>query len=266
MAAALPAIKYLEPGPVSKPAYLSYFEKYNAEAEKLSRLCLSLDAIGRLGALASTNKESRETYARVSTTADSARTVVSISRSFGMLVKVLTGGLIYEYREEPVMVENRDKDEGQPELVKKTTTDANGRVQEHYETRRGVRDWLDIVIDVFLAVARFLHPLLWLHKLGVIDLGKHAKPMGTVLGVSFSVVTTAWFLQTIRNLNTAIESNETLQTVRKKWAELISAIIDMLAIPFECGFSFAASAEMALVSACCGLASGLFWLGQELLI
>jgi hypothetical protein len=279
MAAVTTIRQVLNPGLKNSPA-VDFFLKYNNEAEKADRVLKSAIGITDIGKM----KSSDPMWGKVGSVLDSARSVVSISRTPGIVVKLFTGSIWTHYVQKEI-----DQDgcvtingkkvhastlnvgyESEPSdriIVKKNTI-----IQKMVVVKER-RDWLDIAMDVLLLVARVLNPICWLNKLGVIDLGKHASRMGTTIGCAFSAVTTLSFVQSIRDLVDSIEEakpgeafKDMMSRIKKKVADCFSGLVDMLSIPADCGMAFNASPEMALASACMGVASGVVFLAKEMLI
>lgn len=225
----------------------NFHELCNTHAEKLYRAWSVGNGITMIGMLSSSNPG---TYQRVGEHLDIAQSVLSITRSITMIVKIFSGGILWTNEKKPVMVGDKPK----------ITWDSDGNSIHHYTIKCVQRDPLDILCDIFLAVARILNPLLWLNKLGIIDLGKHAAPLGIAVGASFAATTTVCLVDAGRNLSRELNKPKgDSVSIRKRVAEVFCSIADMLAIPADCGFSFSASPEMALASACCKLASGVIW-------
>lgn len=254
--AALPEVRVGEIVHNRRPAYVNYNKEFNDNAEKAYRLWKASSAVCDIGKLCSSNPG---TYQRVGEHLDIAQTLLSITRSITMLVKIASGEIIWKYEKRPVTEEDAN---GKPRH--KTTIDREGKISYHYEMVRVQQGARDILCNVCLAVARILNPLLWLHKMGIIDLGKHAKGIGLTVGVCFTAVTSCVLIDASISLadeyNKEVTDREAYKTsLGKKIAEFISSVVDFFSIPSDCDWSFTGIPELALASACCKLASGVIW-------
>lgn len=247
---------------------LNFFLKYNNQAENLDRLLKAGIGIAAIGQMKSTNP----TWGKAGDVLDSARSVVSISRTPGIVVKLCTGSIWTHYVQKEidqngmVFINGKLVQTGQPQKAV-----VGGRAVQNVITVEERRDWSDIACDVLLLAARLLNPIYWLNKLGAIDLGKHAARIGTAIGCAFTAVTTLCFVQSIRDLIESIEAREIgeefsqmMSRIKKKIADCFSSFIDMLSIPADWGMTFNASPAMALASASMSVASGVVFLAKEM--
>lgn len=70
--------------------------------------------------------------------------------------------------------------------------------------------WTDKVLHIILAIARFLSPFAWLHKLKAIDLGGHAKWIGYTIMGAFTAVGIGSFICELKDwshLNTLLHGD-----------------------------------------------------------
>ena len=254
---------------------LHFFLKYNNQAENLDRLLKAGIGIAAIGQM----KSSSPTWGKAGDVLDSARSVVSISRTPGIVVKLCTGSIWTHYVQKKIDLNGYVDINGNlvkvsnvsGQVVDGTNADGTVRIVQNVITVEERRDWSDIACDVLLLAARLLNPIYWLNKLGAIDLGKHAARIGTAIGCAFTAVTTLCFVQSIRDLIESIEAREMgeefsqmMSRIKKKIADCFSSFIDMLSIPADWGMTFNASPAMALASASMSVASGVVFLAKEM--
>jgi hypothetical protein len=107
----------------------------------------------------------------------------------------------------------------------------DGKYIEDPQGKAIARDWMDIVMDILILVARALSPIRFLHSLKAIDLGKHAKAMGGVVMAIWSTVLTLNFVQAIRDLLDEAD----VESIKKRVWDVWQGFIELLAIIFDFG-------------------------------
>lgn len=133
---------------------------------------------------------------------------------------------------------------------KQISTD--GKYIEDSKGHRVGRDWMDVVMDILVLVARTLSPIRWLHSLKAVDLGKHAEAMGSVVKGIWGAVLTLNLIQAGRDLIDEVD----LEVLNKKIWETIQAALDLLAIPFDFGVG-SAHPVLSIVGKALNIASAL---------
>lgn len=164
-----------------------------------------------------------------------------------------------------------------PTLEKIVTGSIVFKNERSAEGKRVWKDWMDIALNVCLAVGRIFSPVLWLNHAKAINLGKHAQWMGAVVGSAFTAVVSIGVFTSARDLiyscreTTSEEYTEEKKQydVRKNFAFLLRSTADFLAMPWDCGWlGFGGSPVLALVGGgLCTLSAGLWiisdWLFYE---
>lgn len=156
------------------------------------------------------------------------RTVVSVIRVIPASIKILTGRLFWE-----------PADKRHP----------GGPVQK--------RAWVSIAMDSMITVARFLIPFNWFHRIGAMDLGKHASGIGTAICSLFAAVTVISLANTIKNWVEATAGD--LESII---ANFFSDLLDLFALPWDLGYCFHTPALSIAGSVLMGVQS-MVWLIKE---
>lgn len=129
-----------------------------------------------------------------------------------------------------------------------------GKAQYDYISR----DWMDIAMEALAAVARALSSIMFLHDLGAIDLGHHAKALGGVIMGIWAVITSINLVSTMSDLIDEVD----LEEIQRKVWEAIQALITFLALPFEFGLGELHPA-LAVTGAVINLVEAASFIAQE---
>lgn len=145
---------------VTRGAFCTKARNWAAVVDKASDDLDTYLRVSEAGLIFATQMTPNATLHPILTAAQASRSVVSTVRCVPMIVQILSGG-----------------------VCKKPTPD--GVILTEKEESRS---FVDQILIIILAVARFLSPLAWLHKLKVINLGKHTDWVNyTIMGASTAV-------------------------------------------------------------------------------
>lgn len=198
------------------------------------------------------NDEAAHKCRAVSEAFDTARDAISSIRFIPAFHNLCTGRTFWHTHDDkwrkvahqngvPIIIESREgwtkkkdsdywkNDKGWKSLDRKYIDKGYGQTGVEYDYV--CRDWMDIAMEVLAAVARALSPVMLLHRLGAIDLGKHAKALGGVIMGIWTMITS---ISLVSSISDVIDEVDLEEFQRKVW-EAIHALITFLALPFEFG-------------------------------
>jgi hypothetical protein len=210
--------------------------------------------------------------ARLKGDAETAKKCGAVSDAFGAansalgalrvifpLERLVTGKMFWERNPDGTWLRARVEN---GEFVKradgKYVTDNQYGVTPH-------RDFIDIIMDILSLVARTLSPINWLHGQGVYDLGKHSKAMSdTTMGIWGTVITLD-IVQTVRAMKNDHDNNGYRERMKKRIADTVCNVLDLVALPFDFGYGMNSSPGLAIAGATLNIVSKGGYLVKEAL-